>query len=146
MQWTAISWVVAALLLSGTEVARSITCDECQELDKNKVVTQQQLNQKEKELESWFKKKAFQKVTEVRNEITDLRKKMMEFDDKQKNCRDACKPEVIKEAECRKLRNEINTLESAPSEENSTTEKVDALYRDLRRCNKELEELTKERK
>jgi hypothetical protein len=118
-----------------------VTCDECQELDKNKAVTQQELNQKEKDLETSFKRKEFQKVTEIRTQITDLRKKLLEMQDKGKDCKDACKPEVIKEAQCRKLIGEINTLESAPSGTQKDTEKVDGLYRDLRQCNKDLQEL-----
>jgi uncharacterized coiled-coil DUF342 family protein len=138
--------IVVALLLWGVAAARSLTCEECQEFDKNKAVTQQDLNQKEKVLETSFKKKDFQKVTEIRNQITALRKKLMELKDKSQDCKDACKPDVIKVAECRKLRNEINALESTPSGAEADADKVDALYRDLRQCNKDLEELKKRRK
>ncbi len=143
---TAICAIVGALVLCSAGLARSVTCDECQETEKNKAVTQQDLNQKEKDLETAFKKKAFQKVTEIRNQITDLRKKLMEMQDKSKDCKDACKPDVIKEAECTKLRGEINTLESDSSGAEADTEKaekVDTLYRDLRKCNKDLQELKK---
>jgi len=146
VRWSAICAIVVGLLLWGPGAARSLTCEECQELDKNKAVTQQDLTQKEKVLETSFKKKDFQKVTEIRNQITDLRKKLMGLKDKSQNCKDACKPDVIKEAECRKLRGEINTLESNPSGADTDAEKVDALYRDLRQCNKDLEELKKRRK
>jgi len=138
--------ILGSFLLCGAGAARSITCEECQGLDKNRAVAQQELNQKEKDLETSFKKKAYQKVTEIRNHITDLRKKLMDLRDKSKDCRDACRPDVIKEAECRKLRSEINVLESSPSEAEANVEKVDGLYRDLRRCNKELQELRKEGK
>jgi predicted RNase H-like nuclease (RuvC/YqgF family) len=146
VRWSAICAIVVALLLWGAGAARSITCDECQELDKNKAVAQQDLTQKEKALETSFKKKDFQKVTDIRNQITELRKKLMEFKDKSQNCKDACKPDVIKEAECRKLRREINTLESTPSGAEADADKLDALYRDLRQCNKDFEELKKRRK
>jgi predicted RNase H-like nuclease (RuvC/YqgF family) len=142
----AITAIVVALLLCVTGAARCITCDECQELEKNKGVNQQELTQKEKDLETSFKRKEFQKVTEIRNQITDLRKKLMEIEDKSKGCKDACKPDVIKEAQCRKLRNEINTLESTPSGTEKDTEKLDGLYRDLRKCNKDLQELRSGRK
>ncbi len=145
VRWTAICTIVAVLLMWAAGPARCVTCDECQELDKNKAVTQQELTQKEKDLETSFKKKEFQKVTEIRILITDLRKKLMDIEDKSKDCRDACKPDVIKEAKCRKLRGEINTLESAPSGTGTDAEKVDALYRDLRQCNKELQELKRGR-
>lgn len=143
---TAICVIVWALVFCSAGVARSITCDECQEIEKNKAVTQQDLTQKEKDLETAFKKKEFQKVTEIRNQITDLRKKLIDFMDKGKDCKAACKPEVIKEAECKKLRGEINTMESASSNTEADAEKVDALYRDLRKCNKELQELKKGQK
>ena len=137
---------IGSFLLGGAGVACSITCEECQELDKNRAVTQQELEQKEKDLETSFKKKAFQKVTEIRALITDLRKKLMDLKDKSKDCRDACRPDVIKEDQCRKLRSEINILESSPPQAEPNMEKLDGLYRDLRRCNKELQELRKERK
>ncbi|MGO9566289.1 MAG: hypothetical protein ACLP5H_01985 [Desulfomonilaceae bacterium] len=143
---TAICLIVAAFLLGGAGSALSLTCEECQELDKNKAVTQQDLTQKEKALETSFKKKDFQKVTDIRNQITDLRKKLMDLKDKSQNCKDACKPDVVKDAECKKLRGEINTVESTPSEAEAEAEKVDGLYRDLRHCNKELQELKKGRK
>jgi predicted RNase H-like nuclease (RuvC/YqgF family) len=146
VRWSAICASVVALLLWGAGAARSITCDECQELDKNKAVAQQDLTQKEGALETSFKKKDFQKVTDIRNQITELRKKLMELKDKSQNCKDACKPDVIKEAECRKLRGEINTLESNPSGAEADADKVDNLYRDLRQCNKDFEELKKGRK
>ena len=146
IRWSAICAIVVALLLWGVGAARSVTCEECQELDKNKAVTQQDLTQKEKVLETAFKKKDFQKVADIRNQITELRKKLMDLKDKSKDCKDACKPDIIKEAECRKLRGEINTLESNPSGAEADAEKVDTLYRDLRQCNKDLEELKKRRK
>ncbi len=130
-----------ACLVWGAASARSATCEECQELDKIKAVAQQQLTEKEKALEAEFKKKAFQKVTEIRSDINNLRKKLMELEDKSKGCQDACKPDVIKNLECQKLRSEINALETAPSGHEADAKKVDELYRDLRRCNKELREL-----
>jgi predicted RNase H-like nuclease (RuvC/YqgF family) len=146
IRWTAILPIVAALLLYSAGAAHCVTCDECQELEKNRGVTQQELTQKEKDLETAFKRKEFQKVTEIRNQITDLRKKLMEMQDKSKDCKNACKPDVIKEAQCRKLLSEINTLESTPSGTEAGTEKLDGLYRDLRKCNQELQELKKGRK
>lgn len=143
---SSICAIIVSLLLWGPGTALSVTCEECQELDKNKAVAQQDLTQKENALETFFKKKDFQKVTDTRNQITELRKKLMDLKDKSKDCKDACKPDVLKDAECRKLRGEINTLESAPSGAEADAEKVDTLYRDLRQCNKDLEELKKRRK
>lgn len=146
VRWSAIYAIVVVLLVWGPGTALCLTCEECQELDKNKAVTQQDLTQKERALEPAFKKKDFQKVTDIRNQITELRKKLMDLKDKSKDCKDACKPDVIKVAECRKLRSEINSLESTPSGKEADADKVDTLYRDLRQCNKDLEELKKRRK
>lgn len=146
VRWSAICAIVVVLLLWGAGPASCLTCEECQELDKNRAVNQQDLTQKEKTLETAFKKKDFQKVTDIRNQITELRKKLMDSKDKSKDCKDACKPDVIKVAECRKLRGEISSLESTPSGAEADADKVDALYRDLRQCNKDLEELIKRRK
>jgi len=117
-----------------------MTCDQCQELDKKKSLTQQELTQKDKDLDAAFKKRQFQKVNQIRNEVTALRKKLLEFKGSEEDCKKACRPEVVKDSQCRNIMNEIVKLEDSQEVD---TSKVDSLYRDLSKCSRELEKLKK---
>jgi len=120
-----------------------MTCDECQDLDKKKSLTQQELTQKDKDLDAAFKKRQFQKVNQIRNEVTALRKKLLEFKGSEEDCKKACRPEVVKDAQCRNIMNDIVKLEDSQEVD---TSKVDSLYRDLSKCRRELEKLKKHEK
>jgi hypothetical protein len=148
---------------------RAVTCEECREIDKNKQQIQENVNSREKVLSAAFEKKEFKKVGEIRAEITELRKKMLELRSKDQECREACRPDVVKAAECSKIREEIIKLEDASKSEEKSGEKsedkpeeksqekpeqkpedqiakIDGLYRDLQRCNKEMRQLKKTEK
>ncbi len=176
-----ILMIVGALTIFTLGQARAVTCEECREIEKNKHQIQEEVDSKEKDLNAAFEKKEFRKVREIRTDITGLRKKMLELRSKDDDCKDACKPDVVKTAECSKIRDEIIKLEYPPepadksvekSEEKSAEKseeksekkpeeqslekqetksedqiaKIDGLYRDLQRCNKELRELKKTEK
>lgn len=132
--------VIGALCLFYVQSAAAITCEECQELDKKKSLVQQQLTQKDKELTAAFEKRQFQKVTQVRQEVTALRKKLLDFKGDEDECKKACRPDVVKNLQCRKIMNDIIKLEES---QEADAEKVDSLYRDLSKCNRELEQLKK---
>jgi len=120
--------------------ASAITCDECQDLDKKRSLVQQELTQKDKDLDAAFKKRQFQKVTQIRNDVTALRKKLLEFKSSEDDCKKACRPEVVKDSQCRKIMTDIAKLEDSQEVD---TSKVDSLYRDLSKCRRELEKLKK---
>ena len=126
-----------------SQALAAMTCEECQERDKKKSLVQQELAQKDKELDTAFKKRQFQKVTQIRKEVTALRKKLLEFKGGEEECKKACRPQVVKEAQCRKLINDIVKLEESSEVD---TEKVDALYRDLAKCHRDLKQLKKSEK
>jgi len=138
------TWVIVGVLglLCGQALA-GMTCEECQERDKKKSLVQQELTQKDKDLDAAFKKRQFQKVTQIRKEVTALRKKLLEFKGDEEECKKACRPEIVKEAQCRKIMNDIVKLEDSSD---TDTEKVDSLYRDLAKCHRELEQLKKREK
>ena len=94
---------------------------------------------------------------------------MLELRSKDEECRNACRPDVVKAAECSKIREEIIKLENPSESEEKPKEKseekpetkpqekqeqkseaeiakIDGLYRDLQRCNKELRQLKKTEK
>jgi hypothetical protein len=161
--------IIGALTILAVGQVRAVTCEECKEIDKNKQQIQEEVNSKEKDLSAAFEKKEFKKVREIRTKITELRKKMLELRSKDEECREACRPDVVKTAECSKIRDEIIKLEDALESANKPAEKseekpeekaqakqeqkpddqiakIDGLYRDLQRCNKELRQLKKTEK
>lgn len=169
--------IFGVLMIFAVGQVRAVTCEECREIDKNKQQIQEDVNSKEKDLNAAFEKKEFKKVREIRLKIIELRKKMLELRTKDEECRDACRPDVVKTAECSKIREEIIKLEypsesedksgekaedkpEAKSDEKPETKpqekleqkseaeiaKIDGLYRDLQRCNKELRQLKKTEK
>ncbi len=180
----AISIVIGTLVIFAAGQVSAVTCEECREFEKSKHEIQQDVTEKDKDLSTAFEKKEFKKVQEIRTKVTELRKKLLELRSKDEECKGACRPDVVKSAECSKIRDEIIKLENpseseekpkeksedkteVKSEEKSETKaeekpeakpqekqeqksdaeiaKIDGLYRDLQRCNKELRELKKKR-
>jgi hypothetical protein len=136
------TWIiVSAFALFSAGAAYAITCDECKEIQKNKQNIQLELAQKDADLNAAFKQKNFQVVGDIRNRMLELRKKMIELRMADEKCEEACKPDLVKASECRKLMDEILRVESA---ENAADEqKIDSLYREFQSCNKDLEKLKK---
>ncbi len=131
-----------ALLVMAHGQLWAITCEECKDMDKKRVSVQQELSIKEKELNTAFEKKEFTKVRDIRTSMTDLRRQLLETKAHEEKCRYACRADVVQFAKCAKLREEIVKMEEAPESEQDTA-KVDALYRDLLRCDTELKQLKK---
>jgi hypothetical protein len=153
--------IVGALMIFTVGQVRAVTCEECREIEKNRQQIQEDVNSKEKDLNAAFEKKEFKKVREIRLSITELRKKIIELRSKDEECRNACRPDVVKAAECSKIREEIIKLEDSSKPDEKPAEKsegkseakseaeiakIDGLYRDLQRCNKELRQLKKTEK
>ncbi|AFM27122.1 hypothetical protein [Desulfomonile tiedjei] len=121
--------------------AHALTCEECKELNKTKQSILQQLLKKDEELNAAFNKKNFSEVGEIRNKMLELRKKMIELRGTDEKCEEACRPDIVKGVECRKIIEDILRLEAV---ENTVDEaQVDALYRQLKTCNSEWEKLKK---
>lgn len=130
--------VFAACMVAWAGLTWAITCDECKEIEKNRSSVEREISVKESSLKAAFDKKQFHEVTEMQKQILDLRKNLIELQKKDVGCKDACRPDTVKEAECNGIRAQILKLEEeAPSDVN----KVDALYRDLATCSKDLARL-----
>lgn len=122
--------------------ARGITCKECREIEKRKAAIQLELSNKDKDMRKAFDDRRYKEVSKIRAEILDLKKELLDLRKEDDSCREACRPDVIKEAECDDIRSEILKLEeSADSSENQA--KADQLYHDLARCNEDLKRLKK---
>lgn len=140
---TRFLWVISlALLLVSEGQLYAITCEECKEMEKTRTRIQQELSAEEKDLANAYEKKEFQKVRDLRAKMTELRKQVLDTKAHDERCQHACRPDVVKQAQCSKIRNEIVKMEEA-SESEQDTAKVDALYKDLLRCNTELKQLKK---
>ncbi len=128
-----------------------VTCDECQQMEKSRMEIQQEITSKDRELTAAFEKKEFQKVHDIRTKVTELRRKLLDLRSKDEECKQACRPDIMKAAECKKIREEILKLENDDSKSDEKAEqkseeqvsKIDGLYRDLQRCNKDLRNLKK---
>jgi hypothetical protein len=137
-----VAAIVLTAMVAWAGMAQAITCDECREMDKNKASLERDITQKESALQTAFDKKKFNEVNEIRRHILDLRKNLFELEKKEAGCKDACRADVVKEAECTRIRDQIIKVEAdSPAE----TEKADALYRELAICNKDLAKLKKTR-
>jgi predicted RNase H-like nuclease (RuvC/YqgF family) len=134
--------VFAACMVAWVGTAQAITCEECKEIEKNRASVESEISHKETSLKAAFEKKKFHEVTEIQKQIVDLRKSLIELQKKDVGCKDACRPDLVKETECNRLKSQIVKLEEdSPAD----VEKVDALYRDLATCNKDLARLRKPR-
>lgn len=159
---------VGILALSAGDVAFSITCDECRELQKQRSDVQVELARKERELDLAVNRKDFRKISNLRADVNQLRSRMLNMRGRDEECAVACRPDVIREAECLKLMEEIVALESGtsegaakdgskeskeassggeaaktaePSGSAPSVAKIDNLYKDLARCHRELKRL-----
>jgi predicted RNase H-like nuclease (RuvC/YqgF family) len=131
-----------AFIVAWAGVVQAITCEECKEMERNRASLESQITQKDNALKAAFDKKQFQEVTEIRRQVLELRRSLIELQKKDVGCKDACRPDAMKDSECSRLRSEIIKLEDDPA---SPVDKVDALYRNLANCNKDLADIKKPR-
>lgn len=129
------------LLLSGAVYCKSLSCEECRQLDRERSRVQLELTKKEREMERAFKKKEFRKVTDLRNAIVELRRKHLTLKSKQPECKIACRPDVVKQAECEKIVAELAEKDSEDLSSATEREEIDERYKDLVTCNRELKRL-----
>lgn len=137
-------------LIAGIYFADSVfavTCEECREIEKNVSLLQRELKEKDVQLKDLFNKREFKKINEIQQRVDDITKELIKLKSSNNDCTDACKPDMIKKMECKKLCDEIVEMEGKPDSDNEQTkEKIDARYRELANCNSELEKLKKQSK
>jgi hypothetical protein len=131
--------VLTLVLFNGGEVfAKALTCEECREFDRERSRIQLELTKKEHDMERAFKKKEFRKVSELRNEINELRRQHLTLKGKEPECKIACRPDVVKEAECNKIIAELAEMDKESVTSEDETKRIDERYKDLSVCNREL--------
>ncbi len=138
--------IVAATLLAECGSVFGISCEECLKNDKEKRQIAAELDQKSKELTSAMDGKQYDKVKKLDQDITELKKKQFQLRKNEAECKKACTPEVIKKNECQNLKLQIREKELNSVPTKGEIERIDALYRDLRRCNVELRRFKAETK
>jgi len=127
------------MIPAGTALA--ITCDECRKIEKDMKERSAELADKKKELKTAFADAQFENVGQLRNRINELRVKLNDLRKNRSGCKEACKPEVVKQDRCRKIKLKIASMESEPEDSEDKNKRLDRLYNDLRRCNRELRDL-----
>jgi hypothetical protein len=121
-------------------MAQAVTCAECKEIKKQQASLEHDVTQNETVLQQAFEKKRFQDVTEIRRKLLDLKKNLVEIQRRGLGCADACRPDMMKQDECQRIRTEIIQLEGNAG---TPVDRIDALYRNLADCNKELAKVKK---
>jgi hypothetical protein len=130
-----------ALILGGQAYSKDLSCEQCQQFDRERAQIQIEVAKKEREMEGAFRKKEFRTVSDLRTEINELRRKHLTLKAKEPECKKACRPDVVKGLECAKL---ISTLAEVDKEDvtsESELKKIDERYKDLEVCNRELRKL-----
>jgi hypothetical protein len=137
-----VNTFILACIVACAVPVQAITCDECQEIGNQKATIEQDLALKEQEIKSAFEQKKYHVVAEKNKQVTDLRRNLIDLQKKEAGCKEACKPELIKENECNRLRSEILKLEETATEQGDV-EPLDKLYRELAKCHKDLAQMKK---
>lgn len=133
---------IAIILTVWSGVAQAITCEECRDIKKNRSFVESEIGHKEDALRQAYDKKRFQEVSDLRRQITDLKITLIDLQKKDVGCKDACRPDAMKEDECNLIRSEIVKLEGDSA---APIDKIDALYRNLASCNRELAKIKKQK-
>jgi len=133
--------LLSILSCGGSVFAKKLTCEECREFDREKSRIQLEMTKKEHDMERSFKKKEFRKVTELREEINELRRRYLTLKGKEPECKIACRPDVVKEAECNKIIAELAEMDKDDTVPEEEMKKIDQRYKELAVCNRELKKL-----
>jgi hypothetical protein len=145
-RWKIPAFLGILVCLSAAPVF-AMTCEECNEIDKSIASASQERTEQEAELQRAFAKRDSPKVAPTQKRIAALSKKLAELErTKAENCKDACKPEVIKKIECGKLLSEIAEMEADAASAESNKTQIDEKYKALLNCHKELKQLSGEKK
>lgn len=121
----------------------NVTCKECRTIDTESARVQMDISRNERHMENAYRKKEFRKVTELREQVTELRRTLLKLKGKAGVCRCACRPDVVKALTCKKLVREIAELEKDERASQGDREKLDEKYTELALCNRDLEKLRK---
>jgi Na+-transporting NADH:ubiquinone oxidoreductase subunit NqrC len=126
---------------TGSAYSAKLTCEECRELDKQRAQAQLELSRKERQMDRAFKKKEYRKVRTVRAEMTELRRTILSLQSKEPQCKIACRPDVVKQAKCRRIVEELVALDKGDPVNKEEQEEIEKRYRELAACNRELAKL-----
>jgi chromosome segregation ATPase len=133
--------LLAVLLILTADPAFCLTCEQCKKIEKSEREYTRQETEKSAELRAAFEKGDYERVQKIKNEITELRKQLIEWRKTRPECREACRPKNVKAELCSKLKLEIVQMEARNSGSPEEIEKIDALYRSLRHCHMQLKKM-----
>lgn len=129
------------MIAGGQAYSKDLSCEECREFDRERAQIQIEIAKKEREMERTFKKKEFRAVSDLRNEINELRRKRLTLKGKEPDCKKACRPDVMKGLECSKLIATLAEMDKDEVSSESELKEIDERYKELVVCNRELKKL-----
>ena len=131
----------AAFCLTAWSCAVALTCDECLKMEKEMRANSQELSEQTKELRAAFSRAKYAEIKKIRERINILRGALNRIRKAQPECAKACSPESRQRQKCWEIKLEIKKLESKPGGGKAGTAKVDKLYGELVRCNRDLKKI-----
>lgn len=134
--------VLTAYLALPVAAVQALNCKECLGIEADKRTVSRELQDKSAQLKKAFEGREYAKVKTLNAEITELRKRLIKLRESDRECRDACTPEAVKENECSKLKLKIAELEGKGNLNEDEIREIDRMYTDLRRCDIELRRLS----
>ncbi len=126
--------------------AFSMTCEECQELNRKKAALEKTLSDERDKQKNAQEQKNVQEVMEINKQIINVSKDInavaKEIAANRQECEAVCKPDVVQKMKCRRLMEQIDELESQTSSAGEEQlDKIDGLYLELQKCRKELKQM-----
>jgi hypothetical protein len=133
--------LLAALLILAAGPAFCLTCEQCKKIEKSERDYTRQEAEKSAELRAAFEKGDYERVQTIKNQVTEIRKQLIEWRKTRPECRDACRPKNVKAELCSKLKLEIVQMEARSSGSPKEIAQIDELYRSLRHCHMQLKKM-----
>lgn len=135
--------VIICCMNSPALAAEEISCDYCKKLEEEIVSLELKRRNLESDVRTYHEKKEYSRVRERTDAINAVIKDTVEKQrQKEKDCKDACKPENVLTHDIKKLIQEIHELEK----ENTNTDIIDEKYRELAHKNLQLDDVLEKKK
>jgi hypothetical protein len=139
--WTSLLLSLCFMVFIGGP-AGSQTCEECTELKQKKAALQKSITDERGKINEAQEKRDSKEVVEISKRIVTINKDLNEIvrqmAAQDRACESACRPEAVQRSKCRQLMLKIDEMESQETSDQGHTAKIDQMYGELQKCNKEL--------
>ena len=131
-----LCFLVFFSVLFSPSLALALTCDDCLKMQAEISSLEGEAKELETQFDALYKKREFPKLTPLQTRQNAINKRLLELKKNEPQCKDLCKPDARKMADCRKILSEI-----VQKEADSPSSGVDGLYKNLANCYNEYREL-----